>query len=329
VLFSVLLRRFRILMILCSGGIFMISSNLHANEYQLAVSNERSNEVLLLSSDGKVLRQLHTCQRPKGIVTDPLNKHLWIACSDDNRVVRIDPSTGELKQQIAGFKGATGLALFEDDKLLISNEGSASVSVVNRQSGEFLASLKTGYEPDGIVWSSNQQRIFVASENAGLVHVFSASNLQQETVLLTNLRPRRMSVVADELWVSSEMGSRVEIFSMTSLKKIDEIVFSPKGFRSEQLTPVDILFSKNGQQAYVALGAANHVALIDTRARAIEKYILVGRRAWGLALSPDEERLFVLNGLSDDMTIIDLESRRPIASVRTGLVPHAVEVINK
>lgn len=326
----ILRAQFRVLRMLakvCLGLVLMISLTLHANEYHLAVSNERSNEVLLLSAEGKVLRQLLNCLRPRGIVTDPRSKHLWIACSDDNLVVRLDPSTGELKQRILGLEGATGLALFGDDKLLVSNEGAATVSIVDRQSGEILASLKTGYEPDGIVFSADQQRIFVASENAGLVHVFATSDLREEAVLLTNLRPRRMASVNDELWVSSEMGSRVEIFSMSSLQKIDEIIFSPRGFRSEQLTPVDILFSMDGKNAFVALGAANHVALIDVHSRDIEKYILVGRRAWGLALSPDEDRLFVLNSLSDDMTIIDLESRRPISSVRTGLVPHAVEVV--
>jgi YVTN family beta-propeller protein len=124
------------------------------------------------------------------------------------------------------------------------------------------------------------------------------------------------------------MGSRVEIFDISSLQKVDEIIFAPRGFRSEQLTPVDILFDQSGSTGFVALGSANHVVIIDAEKREILKYILVGRRPWGLALTPDEKRLFVLNGLSDDVTIINLDTRRPVRTSRTGLVPHSVEIIN-
>jgi len=98
-------------------------------------------------------------------------------------------------------------------------------------------------------------------------------------------------------------------------------------FSSEQMTPVDILFDDAEEVAFVALGSANHVALVDALRREVDKYILVGRRPWGLALTPDGEELFVLNGLSDDVTIIDVVKRRPILTRRTGLVPHSVEIV--
>ncbi len=300
-----------------------------AVSYQLAISNERSDEVLLHDAEGRVLRQLLSCKRPRGMLVEPVNQDLWVACSDEDAIVRIDPESGEVKQRIAGFSGATNLALLGSEQLIVSNEGAASVSLVDTTTNVIVSQLPTGNEPDGIVYSADHKRIFVASENAGVVHVFSSEDFHQEALLLTNLRPRRMAINKDELWVSSEMGSRVEIFNAASLQKMDRIIFSPRGFRSEQLTPVDLIFSSDGLTAYVALGAANHVAIVDVVTREVEKYILVGSRAWGLELSPDGTRLYVLNGLSDDMTIIDLESRRPIASERTGLVPHAVEVVNR
>jgi YVTN family beta-propeller protein len=123
------------------------------------------------------------------------------------------------------------------------------------------------------------------------------------------------------------MGSRVEIFDMSTLQKTDEIIFAPRGFRSEQLTPVDILFDATGSKGFIALGSANHVVIVDAITREILKYILVGRRPWGLALSPDNKQLYVLNGLSDDVTIIDVEKQRPVRTSRAGLVPHSVEII--
>ena len=62
------------------------------------------------------------------------------------------------------------------------------------------------------------------------------------------------------------------------------------------MTPVDILFNETANEAYVALGSANHVAVVDVATREITKYILVGRRAWGLGLSPIAKLLSCLTG---------------------------------
>jgi len=54
--------------------------------------------------------------------------------------------------------------------------------------------------------------------------------------------------------------------------------------------------------------------------------VLVGSRAWGVALSRDEKTLYVANGLSDDLSIVDMESRKAIRVVPVGRVPHTVLV---
>jgi hypothetical protein len=36
--------------------------------------------------------------------------------------------------------------------------------------------------------------------------------------------------------------------------------------------------------------------------------------------------LIVLNGLSDDFTLIDLATKRPRLTKRAGLIPHSIEV---
>jgi len=107
---------------------------------------------------------------------------------------------------------------------------------------------------------------------------------------------------------------------------VGDIHFLPTGFRKEQVTPVDVNMTRDGKTAYVALGRANHVAVVDVASRQILEYILVGKRPWGLALSSDESLLYVANGLSDDLTIIDTKSRRAIKSIPVGLVPYGILV---
>lgn len=293
------------------------------------ISNERSGNLVFMDEQGETLDVVALCARPRGMAQRSSDNTLFVACSDDDRVVEFDLATREPRRFYDGLPGAMSLDLHEPtQRLLLSNEGTAQATVLDTESGEILARLPTGLEPDGVAFSDDGGLIFVASENAGIVHVFDGVTYAPVTQLLTNLRPRRMAIREQELWVSSEMGSRVEIFDLERLVKTDEIIFAPRGFRSERLTPVDILFDHTGALAFVALGSANHVAVIDAESREIQKYILVGRRPWGLGITADGDRLFVLNGLSDDVTIIDPGKLRPVRTTRTGLVPHAVEIVH-
>lgn len=296
--------------------------------YEGVITNERSGDILKFDGSGEVLDVKKICRRPRGMTQENKSTTLFIACSDDDKIILLEPKSLSTIGEIQNIPGAMSLRFHEpSNRLFATNEGFARTTVIDLSTQKTLAILETGLEPDGVEITDAGDRIFIASENAGLVHVFDGNSYERIGDIVTNLRPRRLALLNDQLWVSTEMGSRVEIFQTTTLSKISEIVFAPKGFRSEQMTPVDIKFSRDKSRAFVALGAANHVAIVNTESLDIEKYILVGRRAWGLAVTNDDQHLIVLNGLSDDFTIIDLASLRPQITQRAGLRPHAVEIL--
>ncbi|MBU26348.1 MAG: hypothetical protein CMD99_10025 [Gammaproteobacteria bacterium] len=295
--------------------------------FEALVTNERSGDVIHVDEDGRTNHVVPICNRPRGMVRGLVDSHVIIACSDDHKVITYNRATRTIESEISPVRGAMNIAIHNaSSRLFVTNEGAARASVFNLSSGQLIAELPTGLEPDGIAITDDGKTLFVASENAGLVHVFDGSNYEQQGVIKTNLRPRRITLFKKELWVSSEMGSRVEIFDIETRAKRDEVIFAPKGFRPEQMTPVDIAFNDLANEAYIALGSANHIAIVDITTRKITKYILVGRRAWGLGLSPDKQTLIVLNGLSDDFTLIDLQTKRPYLTKRAGLIPHSIKV---
>ena len=52
-----------------------------------------------------------------------------------------------------------------------------------------------------------------------------------------------------------------------------------------------------------------------------QEYILVGRRVWHMAYSPDQSQLFTTNGVSGDVTVIDVASLEPVKSIKVGRFP--------
>ncbi len=78
--------------------------------------------------------------------------------------------------------------------------------------------------------------------------------------------------------------------------------------------------------AFVALGPANRVAVIDTATFEVVKYLLVGQRVWQMAFTPDGKKLL------DHQRHLErrLGHRRcrlkVVKSIRTGRYPWGVVV---
>jgi YVTN family beta-propeller protein len=99
--------------------------------------------------------------------------------------------------------------------------------------------------------------------------------------------------------------------------------------RAETIQPVGVSITADGKKAYVALGPANHVAVVDTKTYEVKKYILVGQRVWHLAFTPDQKTLITTNGNSNDVTFIDTATDEPVQSVTVGQQPWGVVVSPK
>jgi len=291
------------------------------------VSNEKSSTITMLNPNHEVIGSFDTCARPRGVHFSADRTQFYVGCADDSLVAIYDVETQVLVGRIRGVEEPETFDLHPNGRhLYISNEEDAAASVFDVETGEHIAEFETGEEPEGVQFTSDGKLVFVASEAANLVHVIDVEQQAVIKDIVVNTRPRRFALTPDEteLWVSAELAGMVDIIDVPSLSVVDGIIFRPTGFRKEQVTPVDVLITKDGKTAYVALGRANHVAVLDVRRREVIDYVLVGKRAWGLALTHDEKLLYVANGLSDDVSIIDTESLKVITSVPVGLVPYGI-----
>ena len=146
--------------------------------------------------------------------------------------------------------------------------------------------------------------------------------------VLVDSRPRvaMFNHEGTQLWVSSEIGGTVTVINPADRKIIGKVTFEIQGVAKEAIQPVGIRISNSGTKAFVALGPANRVAVVDTATLKVEKYILVGQRVWQMFFSPDDKFLFTTNGASNDVTVIDVENLKAIKSIKTGRYPWGVVV---
>jgi YVTN family beta-propeller protein len=122
------------------------------------------------------------------------------------------------------------------------------------------------------------------------------------------------------------MAGTLSILDTQSKQIIKNVHFAIPGVTADNIQPVGIAIDNKRHRAYIALGPANRVAVINAQTYEIEKYLLVGQRVWNLAFSPDQKRLYTTNGVSNDISIIDLEKQQVTKSIAVGTYPWGVAV---
>jgi YVTN family beta-propeller protein len=144
--------------------------------------------------------------------------------------------------------------------------------------------------------------------------------------ILVDSRPRRAVWTADgaQFWVSAEVGGTVSVIDAKKLEIVKRITFAVPGVPTEAIQPVGIAITKDRKLAFVALGPANRVAVIDPQTYEVLRYLLVGQRVWSLAFSPDQNRVYTTNGVSNDISVIDVGAQKVIKSVPVGQSPWGV-----
>jgi PQQ-dependent catabolism-associated beta-propeller protein len=294
------------------------------------VSSEKDDALTLIDLGTlSVKGTLPTCKRGRHIQLTP-ERRILVACTDSNVADLIDPATGKSLRRIPLGDEPEAFDLSPDGKTIyVSNEDEAETSFIDVASGKKLQSIKVGQEPEGVKVSADGKTLYVTSEVASLVHVIDVASAKVVKNVKVGKRPRRMAITPDgrELWVTNELDATVSIVSTATHSVTDTVKFEVKGARTQDITPVGVLMTRDGKRAFVALGKANHVAFVDVASRKTTNLVLVGKRAWNLALDKAEARLFVVNGLSDDLTVVDVAGAKAIKSIPVGRVPYGVVVL--
>jgi len=294
------------------------------------VSSEKDSALTLIDlATLSVKGTIATCKRGRHIQLTA-ERRLMVACTDSNQADVIDPATGKSLRRIPLGDEPEAFDLSPDGKTIyVSNEDEGALSIVDAATGKVMQSVKVGKEPEGVKVSADGKTVYVTSEVASMVHVIDAASGKLVKNIPVGKRPRRIAITPDgrELWVTNELDASVSIVSTATQAVVATLKLEMKGARREDITPVGIQITPDGKRAFVALGRANHVAFIDVPGRKVTDLVLVGKRAWNVTLDKAGARLYVVNGLSDDVTVVDVAAAKPIKSIPVGRVPYGLAIV--
>ncbi len=293
------------------------------------ITNEKGNSVTALDTDRlEATKTFAVGKRPRGIAVSRDGSQLYVCVGDDNAIQIYDAKSLQLTGRIAS-PDPEQLALSPDGaRLYVANEDDNLVTVIDTLTRKPLGRIRVGVEPEGVAVSPDGKIVVSTSETTNMAHFIDPVAEKTVANVLVAPRPRYAQFTPDgsELWVSSEVGGVISIVDPIRRSVTGKISFDVPGLAKEQTQPVGIRMTKDGKTAFVALGPANRVAVIDVTTKRIEKYLLVGQRVWQLALTPDDRFLLAVNGLTNDVSVIDVAARKVLKSIPVGSSPWGVAV---
>ena len=333
-----------------------------AQNYFVFVSNERSGDVSVIDgATDAVVATLKVGKRPRGIHATPDGQRVFVTLSGSPRMAPgVDESRAPADKTADGLgvidsvarklvdrwhvgSDPEQFAISKDGRFaIIANEDDSTASIIDLSSGQSHGKIKVSEEPEGVGVNPANGEVYVTCEEKG--EVFAIDPDQQRVIakIDTGGRPRSVAFLPDgsRAYVACENGGYIAVIDARSHKSLSKIQL-PTGS-----LPMGTAVSKDGKELYVSTGRGNTVAVIDTKKveaqrspllsargegageESIVAMIPVGNRAWGIALDPSGSKLYTANGASNDISVVDLKSRKELGRIKAGDGPWGIAIVN-
>lgn len=245
-----------------------------------AVDADANALVVLDVASGRIEKSLAVGKAPEGASISPSGKLIAVCVEDDDRVALVDAASAKIVREIHEQGSNPEHAVFSGDEhwLLVSNENSHDLELIDVKAGRSVASIADPGHPRGLAWPANQAFAYAANEHTGSLDVINVEQRALTRSIKTGLRPAGVTASADgkRVFVSNGGDGTVSVIDTASMQVIATV---PVGKR-----PWNMALTHDGKKLYVPNGRSNSVSVIDTATLAVVKEIPVGNLPWGVTI---------------------------------------------
>lgn len=213
------------------------------------------------------------------------------------------------------------------DTLIVANKAEATVSLIDLDTGEVVATLPTGDGPHEVAVSPDGRRAVVADYGTGQApgSTLTVIDVPEARVVKTldlgeYRRPHGLVWHApDRLYVTAE--------ARKALVEVDpEEGKVRRAFETGQEVSHMVAVTPDGSRAFVANIGSGNVTAIDLETGETLGHVATGEGAEGIAVGAGGERVWVTNRGADTVSAVDAKSLEVVATVEPGSFPIRAEV---
>ncbi len=264
---------------------------------------------------------LPTGRRPEGLVFDAPMLRAYLALSGEDQVAVFDVALGQEIGRIPLRPGdePRELALTPDGRtLVVTNAGSASVSLLDPQAGLERDRFSVGEEPGGLLLDASGRRAYVLSRRAASLAVVDLGSRALAASATTEAEPARAALDrgGTRLYLAQAGSTSLAVYGLPELSLQRRI---PVGLGARALA-VD---PRTGL-LYVGLRGESALQIFDPISFHPLGALELGGSPSALALDPAESLLYALLPATAELVAVELVSGRVVARLGVGPSPYQV-----
>lgn len=245
-----------------------------------------------------------------------------------------DLQTGDVaelgKRTVHVGESIHGLGLSADGHTLYVTDISANRLVAFNLSGGHLGALAhmapVGLSPVHMINTLDGGAILVTNFGGNTVSVVNTASWTPEAMITVGAQPHGIALSPDgsRAYVSCYGGSSIAIIDVAHQRLLQSVALPALS------EPYGIAISRDGRYVYASDNVTGRLFVLDTRTQTLLPSVKVGLHPALIARSADGATLYVANGGSHDVSILDLshDASQPAlrATVSVNGYPHGIAV---
>jgi len=288
----------------------------------LYVTNSDSDCVTVIDRQrDRVVATIAVGQSPMGIVASLDGSKIYVANSGSSNISVIDTGVNRVINTIANFGYSPAeLALSGDGQTLYAtNPDSDNISVIDTFSNMVTGCISVGNNPAGIVVDQGRRKVYVANQASNSISIIDMDTSAVEDTVTVGFNPTGVTIYQDKLYVANAGSNNISVIDIPLYSVTKTIPLGQK--------PIWLVSGLPGR-IYVS-NADNEVSFIYASMGVATRNISVGDLPSQMAVDPLRRKLYVVNTLSEDLSVIDLTTRRLKTVIQVGRKPHGIALIEE
>ncbi len=288
----------------------------------LYVTNSDSDCVTVIDRQQDwVVATIAVDQSPMGIVTSPDGSKIYVANSGSSNISVIDTGINRVINTIGNFGYSPAELALSGDGLTLyaTNPDSDNISVIDTFSNMVTGCISVGNNPAGIVVDQDRRKVYVANKASNSISIINMDTSAVEDTVTVGFNPTGAAIHQDKLYVTNSGSSNISVIDIPSHSVTKTIPMSQK--------PVWLVPGLPGR-IYVS-NADNEVSFIYISMDMTTRSISVGDLPSQMAVDPLRRKLYVVNTLSENLSVIDLTTKRLKTVIQVGKKPHGIVLIKE
>lgn len=245
--------------------------------------------------------------------------------ADAGEVWAIDTHTDEVVAKVVVGKHPAHVVVSADSRwAYVTNGGDNTLSVVDATSRKVVDTIPTGEFPHGIRLSPDGKQAYVANLKGATVSVIDTESRKEIGRIPVGKGPAQVGFTPNGrlAFVSLSQEASVAVIDPVGRKVIRKVRVGE--------VPIQLYATPDNRFLFVAnqgsrKSPGNTVSVIDLSTFSTQR-IRTGSGAHGVVVGSDGRHAYVTNLYANSVSVIDVQTRKSVATVAVGAEPNGVSV---